>query len=71
MNILDQKNRNRQMSIKIDEDTYDSVTEALREQHLSVVTRKLLMMWLTNETLQKKVRLSTVQSLHELKDADK
>ena len=31
MNILDQKNRNRQMSIKIDEDTYDAITDAMRD----------------------------------------
>ena len=66
MNILDQKNRNRQMSIKIDEDTYDAITDAMREQHLSVVTRKLLMMWFQSERLQRQVRLATVQSLHEL-----
>ena len=71
MKALKQKNRNRQMSIKIDEDSYDAITEAMREQHLSVVTRKLLMMWLESDNLQKKVRLSTVQSLHELKENNK
>ena len=68
MNILDQKNRNRQMSIKIDEDTYDAITDAMREQHLSVVTRKLLMMWFQSDKLQRQVRLATIQSLHEMED---
>ena len=71
MRIIEQKNRNCQMNIKFDQDTYDSIAKATQEQQLSVVVRKLMMIWLTNETLQKKVRLSTIQSLHEMEDGDK
>ena len=68
MNIIEQKNRNRQMNVKLDEDTYLAIVEAVAEQHVSVVARKLMMMWLGSESLQKKVRLTTIQSLHELEE---
>ena len=66
MEILAQKNRNKQINVKLDEDTLDAVVELTQSQNVSVVTRKLLMLWLTSEALQRKVRLSEVQSLHEL-----
>ena len=71
MEILAQKNRNKQINVKLDEDTLDAVVELTQSQNVSVVTRKLLMLWLTSEALQRRVRLSEVQSLHELKDDNK
>ena len=68
MESLAQKNRNRQINIRMDEDTLAAAVALTRSQNLSVVTRKLIMLWLTNETLQKEVRLSEVQSLHELEE---
>ena len=68
MDILEQKNRNKQVNVKLDEDTHSAIIETVAEQHLAVVTRKLLMLWLNSEALQRKVRLSTIQSLHELED---
>ena len=68
MDILEQKNRNKQVNVKLDEDTHQAITDAIAEQHLAVVTRKLLMIYLGSDSLQRKVRLSTIQSLHEMED---
>lgn len=60
----------KQLNLRVDTDTYDRVFEVAGQQAapVSLVVRKLICMWATDESLQKEIRLTDVQSLSVLEE---
>lgn len=55
----------KQFNLRMDEPTYEHAFEIADRQAIpmSQVLRKLICLWATNQSLQKKVRLTDIQSL--------
>ena len=57
--------RTRQVNVKLDEATLNAISDTVKSQTVSVVTRKLLCLWLQSPELQRDVKLADAQSVCE------